>query len=71
MARSVEGDLSRIGPIASGENLDQGRLSRTVLAQQCQNLATTKVEVHSVEDLHPAERFPDSRRAENQFIVVV
>jgi hypothetical protein len=49
-----------VGGVVTGEDLHQGRLARSVLAEQGEDGAAGGVEVHTVEDLDTTERLTDA-----------
>ena len=56
---AVEEDLTSVRPVNAGENLHQGGLAGTVLADECDDLTARHVEVHLVQSDDAGKAFGD------------
>ena len=55
----LEGDIPRIVRLGPRQSLDQGRLSRAIVADERGDLTGVNRHVHALEDLDGAEALPD------------
>src|ERR1700735_1305055 len=55
----VDQQLARVGPLESAEDLQQGRLAGSVVADEAEDLAAGQVQVHVPQRRHRAEPLAD------------
>src|SRR5439155_26418743 len=62
----VEEDLAAVRAVDAGHALDQGRLARAVVADECHDLSVAHLEVDIGERLHRPERLRDTAELEDR-----
>ena len=64
---AIEQELARIGLVDAGQDLDQGRLARTILAQERMDRAGAQFQGDIGQGHHTRERLADAARREDGF----
>jgi len=63
---AVDDDLTGVGPLDSGDDLDEGRLAAPVLSREAVHLAGSELEGYAVEGGDPAESLRDTANREHR-----
>jgi hypothetical protein len=63
---TVHDDVARVCRVVPRDDLDEGGLAGTVLAEQCQDGTADGLEIHPVEDLDATERLADALRLKGE-----